>query len=491
VRRNQKRGLSPFTAGLIALALVFVATYLGFTKRLPWQGDWELHAVFRSANELHPGSPVRIAGVNVGKVTDVGKGPAGTALVTMSIENAGRPLHADATLKIRPRIFLEGNFFVDIRPGSPSAPDVQEGGTIPVTQTATPVQLDKILSTLTRSTRGQLKVAVREYGSALSQGGAQGLNRSFPYWEGAFKGAAQTAQAIRGAQPGDLQRVIRASGAVAAALASHDRQLADLVTQLERTTGALASEQSSVSGSLRGLASVTRVTPPSLRALDRTFPDVRAFVAEVRPGLRAAPKTLDLALPLLRQLALLVRPSELPALAADLRPTARSLAALEPKLVALLDRVKPVTDCVQDNALPVLTSSVDDPPHTTGRPVWQELLHGLVGLASASQDFDGNGTAVRYHGGYGDQLVSTGQVPGVGQLFGLAPSSLLGSRPAWPGPGKLPPFRPDVPCRTQDRPNLGAKTAPVSETATAGGRAVRPSQADLRPLLRDLHLATR
>jgi hypothetical protein len=29
------------------------------------------------------------------------------------------PIHKDATLKIRPRIFLEGNFFVDVRPGTP------------------------------------------------------------------------------------------------------------------------------------------------------------------------------------------------------------------------------------------------------------------------------------------------------------------------------------------------------------------------------------
>ena len=42
----------------------------------------------------------------------------------MEIDEEGLPIHRDATLKIRPRIFLEGNFFVDLRPGSPSAPEV-------------------------------------------------------------------------------------------------------------------------------------------------------------------------------------------------------------------------------------------------------------------------------------------------------------------------------------------------------------------------------
>jgi virulence factor Mce-like protein len=481
--------LSHFQIGLVALVGLVLVTYFGLTQRLPWQHDWTLHAVFRSANEIKHNSPVRIAGVNVGKVTGIGKGPGNTSIVSMAIEDKGQPLHADATLKIRPRIFLEGNFFVDVQPGSPSAPRLRDGATIPVTQTATPVQLDQVLDTLNRSTRGQLKIAVGAYGKALSGGGAQGLHDSFPYWDGAFKGVAQTAQAIQGAQPGDLRRFIRTAGQVSAALASRDQELGDLVTQFERTTGALAAEQSAVGATLRGLAAVTRSAGPSLHALDRAFPDVRAFVAEVRPGLRRAPKTLDLSLPLLRQLALLVRPTELPALAHDLGPTAQSLAAVEPQLATLLDKVTPVTDCVDNNALPTLQKTVPDGQHTTGKPVWQDLTDGMVGLASSSQDFDGNGPSVRYFAGFGDQLVSTGKVPGVAQAFGLAPSPLLGSRPQWPGPGNEPPFRPDVPCRTQDKPSLEASTAPAPPSDSASGvkaSLLKPSEDVLKPLVRKI-----
>ena len=38
----------------------------------------------------------------------------------MRIQDKGRPLHPDAHFKIRPRIFLEGNFFVDVTPGTSS-----------------------------------------------------------------------------------------------------------------------------------------------------------------------------------------------------------------------------------------------------------------------------------------------------------------------------------------------------------------------------------
>ena len=96
---------------------------------------------------IHSKSPVRIAGVDVGKVASI-KREGHTGLVTMEIENKGLPIHTDATVKIRPRIFLEGNWFVELSPGSPSAKTVSSGYTIPITQTADPVQLDQVLDAL-------------------------------------------------------------------------------------------------------------------------------------------------------------------------------------------------------------------------------------------------------------------------------------------------------------------------------------------------------
>src|SRR6185436_5873463 len=74
----------------------------------------------------------------------------------------------DARITIRPRLFLEGNFFLDLRPGSPSAPDLPDGGAIPVTQTATAVQLDQVLAVLRRPDRKNLGDFLNGYGSALA-----------------------------------------------------------------------------------------------------------------------------------------------------------------------------------------------------------------------------------------------------------------------------------------------------------------------------------
>jgi ABC-type transporter Mla subunit MlaD len=75
---------------------------------------------------------VRIAGVDIGKVADIEPGPGTTQVVTLAISDKGQPVHADATAKIRPRVFLEGGYIVELHPGSPSAPKLKRDGLIPL-----------------------------------------------------------------------------------------------------------------------------------------------------------------------------------------------------------------------------------------------------------------------------------------------------------------------------------------------------------------------
>ena len=110
---------------------------------------------------------MRIAGVNVGKVIDVT--PRGDAAeVTFTVADDGRPIHDDAEIDIRPRLFLEGNFFLDLKPGSPSAPELPSDGEIPATQTATAVQLDEVLTALQADSRQSLRELLKGFGTALT-----------------------------------------------------------------------------------------------------------------------------------------------------------------------------------------------------------------------------------------------------------------------------------------------------------------------------------
>ena len=87
---------------------------------------YELNATFANSANIAKNSPVRIAGVEVGKVISTERDGDATT-VTFTVDDNGRPIHNDAFAMVRPRIFLEGNFFVDLDPGSPSAPDLDSG----------------------------------------------------------------------------------------------------------------------------------------------------------------------------------------------------------------------------------------------------------------------------------------------------------------------------------------------------------------------------
>jgi ABC-type transporter Mla subunit MlaD len=120
--RKDRKGMNPFTAGAIVLVIVVIAVYFGFTKHIPFTHGYRIKGVFTSAVSIRKNSPVRIAGVNVGKVTGVSRYKnSDLSVVSMELQDKALPLHKDATMKIRPRIFLEGNFFVDLRPGRPRA----------------------------------------------------------------------------------------------------------------------------------------------------------------------------------------------------------------------------------------------------------------------------------------------------------------------------------------------------------------------------------
>ena len=201
MRRVRQRGPSTLVIGIVTLAVIAIATFFGFTKANPFADPYEIKVAFRNASDIKPKSPVRIAGVNIGKVKKVERGEGDSAAtVTLEIDEKGLPIHRDAKIKIRPRIFLEGNYFVDVSPGSPSAPAIEKGETIPVNQTASPVGFGQLLETLQSDTREDLKTVLHEYGKGL-KGGAEGYNRSIPYQKRAFRDSAIVNEATLGEQP--------------------------------------------------------------------------------------------------------------------------------------------------------------------------------------------------------------------------------------------------------------------------------------------------
>jgi virulence factor Mce-like protein len=440
------------TTGLIALVVLSVLVYLGFTKSIPFMPHYEVKAAFASANDLRPGSPVRIAGVEVGKVTAVQplhQGGEG-ALITMRIKDSGRPVHSDATAKIRPRIFLEGNFFVDLTAGSPSAPELKDGDTIPVNQTATPVQLDQVLTSLQSDTRGDLKTLLREYASALDGEGAKGFNRSIPWWKPAYKSSAIVSAAMLGTEQHDLSGYVKNAGATAAALDRNGETLKSLVTDFRVTAGAFAREQANLQAAIGELPNTLRAAQPALASLNAAFPPVRTLARELLPGVRSSVPAIDASLPFIAQLRALVAPPELRGLAADLQPTTANLAKLSATSLPLYAEVRRNAACANDVVLPWSKDTVPDDQFRASGQVYQEAPKVLPGLAGESRSGDANGQWFRVLVASGTNLVTLR--PGV---FSTTAMPILGTNP--PRPSKRPPLNQTTRCQTQQPPNLASK----------------------------------
>src|SRR5215210_3033796 len=446
--RRGSKGISNFSVGMIALVLTAIAVYLGFTKSIPFRSHYEVKAAFKSANNLKPASPVRIAGVEVGKVTKIERKTKGAdgALVTMQIQDKGRPLHEDATFKIRPRIFLEGNFFVDVLPGS-GGKEAPKDHVFPITQTNAPVQFDEVLTALQSDTREDLKVLLREYAAGLKGRGAKGFNRSIKYWKPAYRDSAIVSEAMLGEHEHDLSGYVNHAGVVAGALDRNRQRLKDLITNFRQTAGAFARENTSLEAAVAELPRTLRAAQPALAALNRSFPGLRGFARDLRPGVRSSGPTIDVSMPLLRQLRGLISKAELRGLTADLRPTIPSLARFTRQSVPLNGQIRESASCQNEVVLPWSHDRIQDDKFPSTGPVYTELPKPFPGLAGESRSGDANGQWFRVLASGGTNLVQFD--PGV---FGTTALPILGANPR--KPKGRPPLRNDVPCETQQPPDL-------------------------------------
>ncbi|MDQ1711975.1 MAG: phospholipid/cholesterol/gamma-HCH transport system substrate-binding protein, partial [Frankiaceae bacterium] len=369
--RSRRKGRTPLTIGLISLAIVLVAVWLGFTKDIPFTHGFRVNAVFQSANSLRVNSPVRIAGVAVGKVKSV-KPKEGTdeAVVVMEINKNGLPIHQDATAKIRPRIFLEGNFFVDLQPGTSASPKLGSGDTIKVTRTATPVQLDQVLTSLQSDTRQDLRDLLDGLAkglvskpskaddkdadpSARGQTAAQSWNDAYRDGPAALRGGAQVNEALLGTEPQrDVARLLEGTAKTTGALIVHEAQLKDLITNFNTTMGAFASEQGNLKTSIHLLAPTLENANATLASLNRAFPPTRAFAREILPGVRETPATINASFPWVAQARKLMSEPELRGLSKDLAPATADLARLTNASLTLLPQIDRTALCARDVILP-------------------------------------------------------------------------------------------------------------------------------------------
>jgi phospholipid/cholesterol/gamma-HCH transport system substrate-binding protein len=141
----KKRGVSTeVKVGIFVLLGLIVLGYMTLQVerfRLKTTEGYEIAALFDTASGLVKGSPVHIAGIEVGRVKDI-QLAGRQARVTLTIRRE-IPVFADARATLKTQGVL-GDKYVEISPGSEKTPRLQAGGVI--RETLSPVELDHILA---------------------------------------------------------------------------------------------------------------------------------------------------------------------------------------------------------------------------------------------------------------------------------------------------------------------------------------------------------
>lgn len=475
---NRRIGWRPSNA-LIAVIFIVIFTvgpYLAFTGHVPFTSyGYTVKATFANSANIATNSPVRIAGVDVGKVIESERDGNATT-VTFTVDGEGRPIHDDAFAAIRPRIFLEGNFFIELDPGSPSAPELASGGTIPVSQTSTAVQLDQVLTALQAPVRADLSRLLESYGKALNRkptpaedldqlpevkgiSGAEALNKAFRYGGAAGRYSAQVTNALLGTEPNDLSRLVASAGRSFGALASREADLQGLITNFDTFTGALAAQSSNLSETVRLLAPTLKVSQASLVSLNRALPPLRTYAIELTPAVAELPELIRSSEPWLEQARPLLSGKEAGGVAKLLAESIPGLAeAAQAGKASTVPQLNRLSLCTTKVIVPTGDQVIED-RFSTGGPNYREFFFTLADFAGAAQNFDGNGPYVRTQLANGPILVgepNPGGNPGtLSDQINYAHVSVepVGNQPQL---GKEPPFNPNFRCYKNPVPDLNA-----------------------------------
>ena len=261
-----------FAASCIGLLLFLWISFGGTTSLSP--RGYEISAEFNQAENLGSQADVRISGVNVGKVVSVGLDRrTGLTRAVMEIDPQFAPRPADTRAILRQKTLL-GETYIELSPGSPTAPKLEDGGSLPRGQIAPTVQLDQILSTFDPATRQAFETWMQQQGIALT-GRGQDLNAAlaelYP-----FATNVDSVLAVLNRDSAATSTLLNDGGQVLAAVTRSPSALQGLVNNANTTFSATAAQAAA-------LAATIKAFPPFLTATKTTIDRVARFAITTKP----------------------------------------------------------------------------------------------------------------------------------------------------------------------------------------------------------------
>jgi virulence factor Mce-like protein len=261
---------------LALIAISVLAAAAGLVTTVAGADDTHSYKIeLDNAFGLVQGSPIKIAGVEAGTVTDLDINEDKRALVTVETTGAIGELGEDSTCSSEPQSLI-AEYFLDCLPSGDPLP---EGGTIPVEQVTQTVQADLVQNTLREPFKRRLQMIINEFGTALA-GNPENLNDAI----------RRGAPALR-----DLEQVLDILG-------DHNRIIRDLNANSDRVIGRLVERREDVVRFVQEARDTAEASAGRRADLSRNFEILDDFLAELRPTLADTETLARAQTPVLRDL---------------------------------------------------------------------------------------------------------------------------------------------------------------------------------------------
>ena len=259
-------------ARIAAIAVLSVAVIALAIAILGGNGEHKYNLLFQNASQLVPDNQVLIGGQPVGSVESIELTDDDLAKVVVSVE---QELHAGTTATIR-ATSLSGvaNHYVSISPGPNSNPALDEGGTLGLASTTTPIDIDQFFNTFPPPVRRALGNFIKGNAEIYAGRGAD-ANKTFKYLGVGFNRAGALVHALNSDER-LFSRFLVSSSRLATAVSERGEELSSAIANADDAFGAIAGQNVALSRSLQLL-------PPTFRQANTTFVNLRAALGDLEP----------------------------------------------------------------------------------------------------------------------------------------------------------------------------------------------------------------
>lgn len=383
--------------GALAVLAAALVVWSAVDLRIPFlpRGGHVIEARLPSAANARPGQPVRVRGVDVGQIEQLTAASGGGVTARLRIDD-DVAVHADATANLRARTMFGRNMYVDLDPGSPSAPALERP--IALSASGTQVDFDQLLAPFDTTGREAVRVLLTETADALlaPDPPREALRLLGPTMRGIDRGL----RPLRGTADGDLSHLVGHTAKVARAVGASEADLASVVEDGATTLGVTAARRADLGRLLEVAPGALANSRRTLARLNSTLDRLDPLVADLRPGARLVAPAVAAAKP---TLAALRRTLD------DLAPTARALRAALSRLGAAVPSARSVTDGLRpvlrrlNNRLLPGLAKVDE---NTGLKIYEAMGPAFAAASSSVGEYDDRGHMIRFQVNLGESSLN-------------------------------------------------------------------------------------